>query len=603
VRRAAAAGGPPALHLVRGTIERELTHADSAVEGFRTYVATGGDPALGRLEIVRTLLPLGRSAWAESLYYEGAALASPSAAALYRWDLAWIADAGELAGLDSASAIDGQRRADFLRAFWGRRDVADARAEGERLTEHYRRLDYALRHFRRPVEPRQRTHAASVGAGNAPVGALRAISGHSILKPGGNGLGTDGFGDQRSVGQHIRDMGRDQSTAAGYARLTSRSMLGSYSDDQMLLDHRGVIYIRHGEPHERATFGGYDAGANESWKYVTPHGVMILHFVGTTQASDLVEQLELIPQLLESRGRLDPRYERMAEGLGLGGGQVTLPPHVLQEDRERGQRAIETSAETDTHVLRFERPLEPVVQAFGVRPATANIGELLVVFAARAGGLTPARFGPDSVIAYPIRFRLIATGDDGEVVRLDTTRVYATRRVLGDDEFVTGQLALPAPPGEYRLTVVLGDGEWQAGGQTRIAGLHVPGPEPLALSDLVLGREGSGQAWKTGAAEVPLNPLNAYPEGGAVEVYYQMRGLDPGASYRTAIEVRRRNAGRNDPNVRVAFDDVADAPNLDVSRTVGLGRLRRGEYVLTVTVTAPDGRSAVRQQFLNVFAK
>ena len=603
VRRAAAIGGDASIHRVRGTIERELAHADSAVEAFRTYVAVGGDPALGRLEIVRTLLPLGRSAWAESLYYEGAELASDRAAAQYRWDIAWIATEDELAAFDSVSARDGAERAAMLRKFWLDRDVADARGEGERLTEHYRRLDYALRHFRRPVEPRQTSHAAAIGSGNSPVGGLRAISGHSIYILGNDGIGTDHFQDQRSVGQHIRDMGRQQSSAAGYARLTARSMLGSYTDEQMLLDHRGVIYLRHGEPHERATFGGYDVGANESWKYVTPEGTMILHFVGTTQASDLVEQLELNPQLFESRARLDPRYERMAQGLGLGGGQLSLPPHVLQEDRERGQKAIEASVGTDTHVLRFERALQPVVQAFGVRPAGAATGALLVVFAAPAGGLTPARFGSDSVIAYPMRFRLIVQRADGEVIRVDTTRVYATRRVLDDEEFVTGQLSVPARAGEYRMTVVLGDGEWSAGAQTRIGGLHVPGAEPLALSDLVLGRTGSGQVWEVGGASVPLNPLNTYREGGSVEVYYQMRGLDPGATYRTSIEVRPRNSARNDPSVRVAFDDDAGARDLDVSRTIGLGRLRRGEYVLTVTVTGPDGRSAQREQFLNVTAR
>ncbi|MDQ2671004.1 MAG: hypothetical protein M3Y31_10255, partial [Gemmatimonadota bacterium] len=487
--------------------------------------------------------------------------------------------------------------------FWQERDVADARAPGERLTEHYRRLAYAMRHFRRPVEPRQTTHAASIGAGNAPAGRLREIGGHSIAALDEDGRGTDPFQSEKSVGQHIRDMARNQTSASAYARITARSLLGSFHDDQQLLDARGVIYIRHGEPLERASFGGYDAGANESWKYVTPEGEMILHFVGATAATDLVEQLELIPQLIESRGKLDPRYERMAEGLGLGGGDVRLQPHVLEEDRERGRRAIETGTTTDTHVLRFERALEPVVQAFGVRSAAAREGELLVVFAARAGGLTPGRYGEDSVIAYPMRFRLIAERTDGAVVRLDTTRLYATRRVLDDDEFLTGQLAMTVPPGEYRLTVVLGDADWDAGARAGIAGLHVPGAEPLAMSDLVLGRERSGQVWNAGEVRVPLNPLNTYPEGGAVEVYYQLRGLDVGTRYRTTIEVHRREAQDREPSVRVGFDDVATEPVADVSRTVGLGRLRRGEYVLSVTIAGPDGSSVRRRQFLNVTAR
>ncbi len=50
----------------------------------------------------------------------------------------------------SLSEFDGQqgpRRAAYLRRFWGQRDRAELRTDGERLREHYRRLFYARKNF------------------------------------------------------------------------------------------------------------------------------------------------------------------------------------------------------------------------------------------------------------------------------------------------------------------------------------------------------------------------------------------------------------------------------------------------------------------------
>jgi hypothetical protein len=123
------------------------------------------------------------------------------------------------------------------------------------------------------------------------------------------------------------------------------------------------------------------------------------------------------------------------------------------------------------------------------------------------------------------------------------------------------------------------------------------------MSDLVLGRSGSGQTWRIGGREVPLNPLNTYPEGGEVEIYYQLRGLVPGGEYRTTVQVSRRGADPNDRSVRVDFTETAEGDAADPARTIGLGGLRRGEYLLTVTVTGPDGRRAERRQYLNVVGR
>lgn len=145
-RRAASTGEivDPDYHLYRGRVERAFGDLDSALAAFQQYLSLGGTRGLALLEIARSRLALGQTEALEQ-YLEGAAWEDPDLAALYRTDIAPIATDGELAEFDS---LDAAGRARFLRKFWLNRDAADLRSDGERLTEHYRRLVYARRHFR-----------------------------------------------------------------------------------------------------------------------------------------------------------------------------------------------------------------------------------------------------------------------------------------------------------------------------------------------------------------------------------------------------------------------------------------------------------------------
>src|SRR6185503_9622835 len=146
----AASPGDPLVLLARGRLERAADQADSAETVFERYVWAGGDRALGLLELARTRLARGDAA-GEGAYYAGAAVDDSVAVAGYRADLAPIAADSELAAFDRTR---GAERAEFLRRFWTTRDGLEMRAEGERLREHYRRLQYARRHFALTVSRR-----------------------------------------------------------------------------------------------------------------------------------------------------------------------------------------------------------------------------------------------------------------------------------------------------------------------------------------------------------------------------------------------------------------------------------------------------------------
>jgi GWxTD domain-containing protein len=134
------------VHLVRGWLERRAGVPDSALAGFARYAGAGGSTALARLERARVLLAAGLPGGAAA-YYEGAALADSLTIRQYRTDLAFIAADSVLAGFDSAH---GAARRRWLERFWRARDLAAVRSDGERLAEHYRRLEQARRDFALP---------------------------------------------------------------------------------------------------------------------------------------------------------------------------------------------------------------------------------------------------------------------------------------------------------------------------------------------------------------------------------------------------------------------------------------------------------------------
>lgn len=618
LRRAAAASpDSAAVHLSRGLIERELQLPDSAALSFERYLATGGDPAVGRLELARTLFDAGDQSRAERLYYEGAAEATSLAAvAHYRADLRWIALPEELAAFDSlfvgrnltdttaaeaAGSDAAEARVAWLRAFWDGRDAGAARAPGERIAEHYRRHFYAMRNFRRTREPRQDGSSVTSAASH-----IAQISGMTMVTQGGE---TPESQRSRVLSGSAAAAVASASPGEVYARLNSETLLRAYRADQSIVDDRGVIYIRHGEPDERASYRGAEVLPNESWMYRTPEGKVILHFSGSVAPTTLVENLQAFGPLYASRGKLDPMYDRIASELTpLGSdvtagrvGGITIRAGTWEDVRQATRAAISTTTTTDDYPLDFDRDLAPVVQSFGLRQGLGGAGGALVVVAVDGGRMTPVKVGPDSVIAYPLVLRIIAKDEaTGAVRRLDTTRMFATRAVLGEGQYLTAQSLLPLPPGRHRITVMLGNGPergngWERGAVVTLGPATVPdlAAGALSMSDLVLGREGSGQVWRAPDGPVALNPLNTVPRGGMVEVYYQVGGLAQGREYRTTVEVSR--IGSRSDRVRVEFRDTAAEPRQAVRRSIGLERLKPGRYILEVTLSDDEGTTSVQR--------
>ena len=539
LRRADAAHvtAPTELLVARGRLERATDQTDSALAVFQR---AGG--ALARLELARTQLAVGAPE-GEGPYYAGAEADDSVVVAAYRADLKPIAPDSELVRFDLAR---GAERAAFLRRFWTDRDRAELRKDGERLREHYRRLLYARRHFALTIS-------------------------------------------RRFYG--LRD---------------------AYRSGSEEIDDRGVIYVRHGEPATRLKPFVFGLMPNETWRYDRADGDLLFHFsAGYDDAGGgdlydyrLVESvMDLrgaaeapVDQLLLSRAALSPVYGRMLNWGPNGAARARA------HERGIGQVSIDFGTTTDSYELQFARRLTAYANlvAVGVRD---SLPLAHFVFGIGPAETTPATEGDG--VSYPVRVRLVALdGADHAVASADTTVLFRLDRPLSRGQYLIGRVELPLPAGSWSWRAALEQGA-DAGIVLPRDSVRVAARGPaLALSDLALGIRAASARWlPTPADTVLLTPFDLFLEGSQVELYYEATAAVSGMQYRHEIAVyRTKGDGRLEqrPVVTLGFEERASGTLVRSHRTLQLGRLKPGPYVVEVKVTGAGGEPAVRRRELRV---
>ena len=217
--------------------------------------------------------------------------------------------------------------------------------------------------------------------------------------------------------------------------------------------------------------------------------------------------------------------------------------------RTIGMESIERAITTDEFTRRFPRSIGAVVQVYGLQRIDYKEGRAVVAFALSGDELAYTVIGNgDARAVYPVRVQLmVARRGDGVRFDLDTVRRFATPMPLRKGQFLSGLVELPLPPGTYAVSVALAQDDRGALAKMNAVAIPTAG-RGLSISDLVLGREGSGVKWQSGESAVPLNPLNSYQKGGAAEIYFQVGGLSAGDGYQSRIQF----FGADDPPTKAA---------------------------------------------------
>ena len=552
IRRSVASGpaAGPAPWLVYGRMQRSLGQADSALAAFQTYLSTGGDTAVALLEQARSLRTLSDSAIAPRTYLDGAEHAgTPAGRREYRKDIAWVASPHELAALDS---LPPDSVGSWLVAFWSNRDALALRAPLSRLHEHLRRWRFVFENFTVPNST-----------------------------PGGRGALRMALADRSSYG--------GESDAAVIDQLFGDSRLNSGASGMEFVDDRALVYLRHGEADAVGLTPARPTGipAAVSWQYSAPDGKLLFHF-----SCEAYCVLVPFPRQLDGLMALDIRYEML-----LGQYRTGRPSRILLARlHDDIRKDLVQGLSTDGFPAEFDRQLAPEAQFYAVG---AGSGHVLAVFALPGERLTGIPLDGGAT-GFPVTLRLIATNANGDIVRLDTLRNFRSADSLGEGQFLFGLSALTLPAGTWDVRLLVTQPDAEAGGAIGRLGVTVPARGALALSDLVLGRAGTGLQWNGPHGRVHLSPLDAYSQQGEVEIYYELSGTEADTDYRTEIELKGVY-GDAEGELRLGFNDHAEGALLVSRRTVSLENLDPGQYRITITVTEQDsGRTATQTRLLNV---
>lgn len=555
----------PAAWLVKGRHERTTRRYAEAREAFRKAGVAGAEAGIVALELARTERALGDTVAAGAEYWRGVDAFTPETREAYRLDLAWIIDEDSLASFDRAADAGNARH--WLTRFWESRDAASGRPPGGRLLEHLRRWVVAHERYRVPVPWAKDIYTRFwyISGGQECVASATA------------------FVDSLPVHPPTMD--------------------GDLRHREPLLDHRGFVYLRHGEPATRAvprnTDGGmYTAVTRESWVYWIEGRWRSFHFdvsstFGFHAPTTMMSYLPIDKVAWLTLASMLPEYQEAANRIANDDDYPTPRscfPAVKQAiARQRDDAALQWHTDSDTPQI--TAPWNAAVRTFALGTGSRGDGRAVVSFALPFDELEADTLLDDRIV-WQARFTLTAyRPSDGRRVVVDSTR-----RFIGttppDDAHLTVLFELPLDPGTWELTMAAGQG---TGPRSYALSRNIvidPGTT-LALSDVVTGRDHS-PPWATPAGPFPLHPLGTWRTRETVELYYEVYGLSDGDEYATTLEVVPLSP-RSPERISLSTTDRATGPRSAVMRSLALNRLRDGIYRVIVTVEH-DGTRVRREQ-------
>lgn len=543
----------PEVLLARGRIERAVGSVDSAAAALRILYARDSSDAVTRYELARTLLvqddPDGVALW-----YAGLAGTDAEALVRYRADLAYLLPETRLSAIMSE---DPAERVQAMRDEWTARDREELRPEGARLGEHYRRLEFAQRHYR--LTSALRVYDI----------AERYRSSQDLV-------------DDRGV-IYIRHGAPDERVSYTAPDVDANESWRYWRDGSDLVLH---FVAREDVQDFRLVESAFD----------------VLGFASTVamrQSDTQIGEFEHLDGIIRVHDRFDPIYRRL---LGAGRGSMA---GLLTEERALGQRGIAIGTTTDSWPLRFDQSLPASLVAVAVDTEGDRPVVQIAFRIAERGPRAPAR-GEGETAAAAVRLRAAVMSIAGRPVAVLDTSIPAPSSLAG---VRLGRLPFEVPPGLFLMRAAV---ETSAGGHlTAWDTVRVATPFAAAptLSELALGTPSVPLAWQPVAAadSVWLNPTGTFHRTDPLEVYLEVGGVTPRTPYRLELTVRRPG-GRSffqrlfgGGGAAIKFTVEAEHPGgvAGIHRQFRLDRLDPGVYQLDVRlrVEGEEGEVLRTRQF------
>ncbi len=439
----------------------------------------------------------------------------------------------------------GAERAAWLRTFWQDKGRQALRAPEERLREHYRRLTFAERHFGLEVNRR-----------------FYAIQQTDIYRSGSTRF-----------------------------------------------DDRGIVYLRHGPPDQRAATVTYDIMPNETWRYHRADGDLLLHFAANSGGD--IRDYRLIPSLASVEGVRVNDASKAATWFAFDDRCALYPPFckaliwgphglakILTEEHRLVEASTTIAVSTDGDELGFSHPLEAAAAAFAV--GRAGDGQLVHI-AYQVALQAPDTQSAEAVFRFPLRVRAnlqdAARHSHGWVDTTITLLLQGSDVMTGAVDAV-GRATLSMPPGRWYYQIALSNGD-STGIVLPTDSLLVPSFDGshLALSDLVLSKSGRGARWVPEAGDTAyFNPRRTWLQSDTLSIYHEIYGLAQGAAYTARLVVRK---GRRTA-LTLGWNGLATGAVTRVSRTLAFATVRPGDYELEVEVRDAAGRRALTSRRIHI---
>lgn len=397
-----------------------------------------------------------------------------------------------------------------------------------------------------------------------------------------------------------------------------REFLVTTDDGQERLDDRGRIFVRHGEPDDRASFAIPGVSPNESWRYRRAGGDLVIHFAArqTPNYFRLIESVLDVSdvratlsgtrapgseQLLRSRAALASLYQQLPAGR-----PEQIADYFVRE-RALGRHGIQIATRSDSYAPRYGLDLN-AWGAFAVAGGSGAQPVIQVLFAIPGYAIEPAT-GAMGVV-YPVRVRFVALDSAGSVVAsVDTvTRIELGDRIAANRSLV-GNVAVPVLPGRLVVHAAVQYGDL-GGTAFSVDSLVVPsaGSGELALNDLLIGSRRGRLILPLGdGSRMAISPGGVVRRSDGLELAVEVLGLAPGTQGTLKLYLSPDEVGAGDstalrwrpfPSGWSESKVVRPAGAGPITRwrvTLPLTKLKAGSWKLAVVVTDTGGRMVRRE--------
>ncbi len=409
--------------------------------------------------------------------------------------------------------------------------------------------------------------------------------------------------------------------ARRHYRLTSESSLhlgterlGTRSGE--VLDDRGLIYVRMGEPEDRVGCFG-DEFIYNSWIYRDGDERAALHFSAERGVDDWNLLATIPARCYERLATVEPAYNLLAFRMFTGDALTRLEENT--RERNRTERMVQEVLASDRHRERLDGQLEFGYEWLFFRGAEAGTIEATLSYGIPIRHLDCER--GESTPTCRVQVRASIFGRDTVLAWLDVTGQLAPRPDAG--EWIFGHLQAVAEPGvwSYRVAVIdrseRKSNDRQRGNRAEGAFTLPPlwesfGAPRVSMSSLVLARPAGGH-WVRHGQTLALNPLHIYPPDATVDLYYEIYGMPTNGIYTTEFillkEDKPPTTSLNPPVewvrdrledgrsvLHLSFEESGepdDQPWLVRRKTLDLTGIRPGKYTFVVAITPADRSTTV----------